>query len=109
MTTDQAGSAARRRCPSPIPAILARKAEIVAALQEALAPDAVINDPAEVRAYERRAYRVSARRCGGAAASTEEVAAVLPYLPRGGRPGGAAGAGTASRAGHCRWPMRCSG
>ena len=79
--------------PEPDPAILARKAEIVRRLQAVLAPDAVIHDPAEVRAYECDAF--TAYRCPPLAvvlpASTAEVAAVLrvchaegvPVVPRG--------------------------
>ena len=79
--------------PEPDPAILARKAEIVRRLQAVLAPDAVIHDAAEVRAYECDAF--TAYRCPPLAvvlpASTEEVAAVLrvchdegvPVVPRG--------------------------
>ncbi len=79
--------------PDPDPAILARKAEIVRRLQAVLAPDAVIHDPAELRAYECDA--LTAYRCPPLAVvlpgSTEEVAAVLrichaegvPVVPRG--------------------------
>jgi glycolate oxidase len=79
--------------PAPNPAIIARKAEIVRRLQAVLAPDAVIHDPAEVRAYECDAF--TAYRCPPLAvvlpASTEEVAAVMrichaegvPVVPRG--------------------------
>ena len=79
--------------PDPDPAILARKAEIVRRLQGVLRPDAVIHDPAEVRAYECDA--LTAYRCPPLAAvlpsSTAEVAAVLgicheeggPVVPRG--------------------------
>jgi glycolate oxidase len=79
--------------PDPDPAILSRKAEIVRRLQEVLPAEAVIHDPAEVRAYECDA--LTAYRCPPLAAvlpsSTEEVAAVLgichaegvPVVPRG--------------------------
>ena len=79
--------------PSPDPALLARKPQIVAALRSVLTADAVIDDPAETRAYECDA--LSAYRCPPMAAilprSTEEVAAALrvchemgvPVIPRG--------------------------
>ncbi|HMR52122.1 MAG TPA: FAD-linked oxidase C-terminal domain-containing protein [Amaricoccus sp.] len=79
--------------PDPDPAILARKAEIVAKLRAILPEDAVISDPAEVKVYECDA--LTAYRCPPLAvvlpASTEEVAAVLrlchgervPVVPRG--------------------------
>jgi hypothetical protein len=79
--------------PEPDAAIIARKAEIVRRLQAVLPPDAVIHDPAEVRAYECDA--LTAYRCPPLAAvlprSTAEVAAVLkvchaegvPVVPRG--------------------------
>lgn len=79
--------------PEPRARILARKAEIVARLQAVLPPQAVIHDPAEVRAYECDA--LTAYRCPPLAAvlpaSTAEVAAVLricheegvPVVPRG--------------------------
>ena len=79
--------------PSPDPALLARKPQIVAALRSVLPADAVIDDPAETRAYECDA--LSAYRCPPMAAilprSTEEVAAALrvchemgvPVIPRG--------------------------
>ena len=82
------------RMPDPDPAVLARKAEIVRGLRAILpAADAVIDDAAEVRAYECDA--LTAYRCPPLAvvlpASTEEVAAVLrlchaervPVVPRG--------------------------
>lgn len=74
-------------------AILARKAGIVARLQQVLPADAVIFDPAETRAYECDA--LSAYACAPLAValprSTAEVAAVLrvchgegvPVVPRG--------------------------
>jgi glycolate oxidase len=79
--------------PAPNPAILAKKAIIVARLQSVLPEGAVIHDPAETRAYECDA--LTAYRCPPLAAvlpaSTEEVAAVLricheegvPVVPRG--------------------------
>ena len=79
--------------PEPRARVLARKAEIVARLQAVLPRDAVIHDPAEVRAYECDA--LTAYRCPPLAAvlpaSTAEVAAVLricheegvPVVPRG--------------------------
>ena len=78
--------------PEPDARVIARKAEIVRRLQAALsAADAVIHDPAEVRAYECDA--LTAYRC-------PPLAVVLPShggggggaagLPRGGRAGGAA-------------------
>jgi glycolate oxidase len=79
----------------PIPSndILSRKAAIVARLKSVLPADAVIDDPAETRAYECDA--LTAYRCPPLAAvlpaSTQEVAAVLricheervPVVPRG--------------------------
>jgi len=79
--------------PTPDPAILSRKASIVAALENVLPADAVISDPMETRAYECDA--LTAYRCPPLAAvlpaSTQEVAAVLkvchdmgvPVVPRG--------------------------
>lgn len=79
--------------PTPSPSILSRKARIVARLQAVLPADAVVHDPAEVRAYECDA--LSAYRCPPLAAilprSTAEVAAALrvcheegvPVVPRG--------------------------
>lgn len=79
--------------PTPNPDVLAKKARIVARLQEVLPADAVISDEAETRAYECDA--LTAYRCPPLAAvlpsSTEEVAAVLkvcfeenvPVVPRG--------------------------
>ena len=61
--------------PEPDAAIIARKAEIVRRLQAVLPADAVIHDPAEVRAYECDA--LTAYRC-------PPLAAVLPRLDRGG-------------------------
>ena len=79
--------------PEPNPAVLARRAQIVARLQAVLPDEAVIHDPHETRAYECDA--LTAYRCPPLAvvlpASTEEVAAVLrichaegvPVVPRG--------------------------
>ena len=79
--------------PTPDPHVLARKARLVARLRNALPEDAVIDDPAQTRAYECDA--LTAYRCPPMAAvlpaSTEEVAAVLrichaegvPVVPRG--------------------------
>ena len=79
--------------PQPNPAILARKDRIVARLRAVLPTDAVIEDPAETRAYECDA--LTAYACPPLAAvlpaTTEEVAAVLkvcdeegvPVVPRG--------------------------
>ncbi len=79
--------------PEPNPAIIARKASIVARLRSVLPEGAVIDDEAETRAYECDA--LTAYRCPPLAAvlpaSTEEVAAVLkvcfeegvPVVPRG--------------------------
>ncbi len=79
--------------PTPDPQILAKKARVVARLQEVLAPDAVISDEMETRAYECDA--LTAYKCPPLCAvlpgSTEEVAAVLrichaesvPVVPRG--------------------------
>jgi len=79
--------------PTPSIDILARKAEIVARLRQALPASAVIDDPFETKAYECDA--LSAYRCPPLAvvlpASTEETAAALkachdmgvPVVPRG--------------------------
>ena len=79
--------------PAPNPAILARKAAIVARLREVLPADAVIDDPTETRAYECDA--LTAYRCPPLAVvlprTTEEVSAALrlchaegvPVVPRG--------------------------
>jgi glycolate oxidase len=79
--------------PVPDAGVIARKERIVARLRAVLPPDAVIDDPAETRAYECDA--LTAYRCPPLAAvlpaSTEEVAAVLricheervPVVPRG--------------------------
>jgi len=79
--------------PTPDPAVLARRPELIRRLREVLPADAVIADPAETRAYECDA--LTAYRCPPMAAvlpaSTEEVAAALrvchdlgvPVVPRG--------------------------
>ncbi|REC57958.1 FAD-binding protein [Rhodosalinus sediminis] len=79
--------------PAPDPAILGRKAELVARLAEFLPERAVIHDPAETRAYECDA--LTAYSCPPLAVvlpgSTEEVSRVLalchamgvPVVPRG--------------------------
>ncbi|MCU0910268.1 MAG: FAD-binding protein [Rhodobacteraceae bacterium] len=79
--------------PAPDAAVLSRKDRIVARLRGVLPSDAVIDDPAETRAYECDA--LTAYRCPPLAAvlpsSTAEVAAVLricheegvPVVPRG--------------------------
>ncbi|MCL4109689.1 UNVERIFIED_CONTAM: hypothetical protein GTU68_018416 [Idotea baltica] len=79
--------------PKPDAAIIARKAAIVARLQQVLPNDAVVHDETETRAYECDA--LTAYKCPPLAAvlpsSTEEVAAVLkicheegvPVVPRG--------------------------
>jgi glycolate oxidase len=79
--------------PEPNANVLARKAEIVARLREVLPKSAVIDDPAETRAYEcdaLSAYRC-APLCAVLPANTAEVAAALkvchamgvPVVPRG--------------------------
>ena len=79
--------------PVPDPQILSRKARVVARLRDVLPPDAVIDDPAETRAYECDA--LTAYRCPPMVAvlpaSTQEVSDVLrichaegvPVVPRG--------------------------
>ena len=79
--------------PTPDPRVLDRRARVFAGLRAVLPADAVIDDPAETRAYECDA--LTAYRCPPLAAvlprSTEEVAAVLrfchaegvPVVPRG--------------------------
>jgi len=79
--------------PRPDPAILARKARVVARLQEVLPDDAVIHDVAETKAYE--CDGLAAYRCPPMVAvlprDTAEVSAVLricheegvPVVPRG--------------------------
>ncbi len=79
--------------PAPNPAILAKRDRVVARLRAVLPADAVIDDPAETRAYECDA--LSAYACPPLAVvlprTTEEVSAVLkvchdegvPVVPRG--------------------------
>ncbi|WP_299685315.1 FAD-linked oxidase C-terminal domain-containing protein [uncultured Tateyamaria sp.] len=79
--------------PDPDPQILSRKARVVARLRDVLPSGAVIDDPAETRAYECDA--LTAYRCPPMVAvlpaSTQEVADVLrichaegvPVVPRG--------------------------
>src|SRR6056297_2723638 len=79
--------------PTPNPAILSRKADLVTRLQAALPGDAVISDPFETRAYECDA--LTAYKCPPLAVvlpgSTREVAEALrichemgvPVVPRG--------------------------
>lgn len=79
--------------PAPNPAVLARKARVVARLRAALPGPAVIDDPMETRAYECDA--LTAYRCQPLAvvlpATTAEVSAALricheegvPVVPRG--------------------------
>ena len=79
--------------PNPDAGVLARKTQIVARLRAALPADAVIDDPAETRAYECDA--LAAYRCAPLAVvlprNTAEVAAALrichdegvPVVPRG--------------------------
>ncbi len=79
--------------PAPSAAVLSRKSQIVERLRGVLPTDAVIDDPAETRAYEcdgLSAYRCPPL-CAVLPASTEEVSAVLkvchelevPVVPRG--------------------------
>ncbi|MEO0669343.1 MAG: FAD-linked oxidase C-terminal domain-containing protein [Pseudomonadota bacterium] len=79
--------------PKPDPQILSRKARVVARLRDVLPRDAVIDDPAETRAYECDA--LTAYRCPPMVAvlpaTTQEVSDVLrichaegvPVVPRG--------------------------
>ncbi|TDK43972.1 FAD-linked oxidase C-terminal domain-containing protein [Antarcticimicrobium luteum] len=79
--------------PQPDASVLARKDRLVARLSQVLAPDALIHDPAETRAYECDA--LTAYKCAPMLAvlprSTREVADVLricheegvPVVPRG--------------------------
>lgn len=79
--------------PEPDAGIIARKAEIIAALSRVLPPDAIISHPEETRAYECDA--LTAYKCPPLAVvlprSTEEVAAAMrvchelrvPVTPRG--------------------------
>ena len=83
--------------PAPDPSILARKSEIVAALRGLVAaPDAVIDDPVELAAYETDAF-TAYRRLPLAVVlpgSTWEVSRVLAYLARERVPVVPRGAGT---------------
>ncbi|MEO1139378.1 MAG: FAD-linked oxidase C-terminal domain-containing protein [Pseudomonadota bacterium] len=79
--------------PAPDPTILARKADLVARLQDVLPKDAVIHDPTQTRAYE--CDGLTAYKCPPLAVvlpgSTQEVSDVLrichqmgvPVVPRG--------------------------
>ena len=82
--------------PAPNPAILAKKAEVVAALQAVLPEGAVIHEPHETRAYE--CDGLEAYKCPPLAAvlpaSTEEVSAVLKVCHRMGVPVVPRGSGT---------------
>ena len=82
--------------PVPNPTILSGKARIVARLRAMLPADAVIDDPAETRAYECDA--LTAYKCPPLAAvlpgSTQEVAAVLKICHQEGVPVVPRGAGT---------------
>ena len=79
--------------PAPNPAVLALKPRLVARLQEVLAPDAVIHEEAETRAYEcdaLTAYRCPPL-CAVLPSTTQQVSDVLrichemgvPVVPRG--------------------------
>jgi len=82
--------------PLPDPSVLSRRAAIVAGLRAILPGDAVIDDPAETRAYE--CDGLAAYRCAPLAAvlprTTGEVAAVLAFCHRQGVPVVPRGAGT---------------
>ena len=82
--------------PLPDPSVLSRRAAIVAGLRAILPGDAVIDDPAETRAYE--CDGLAAYRCAPLAAilprSTAEVAAVLAFCHAQGVPVVPRGAGT---------------
>ena len=83
--------------PPPDPRILARKGEIVAALRRLVtAPDAVVDDPVELAAYETDAFTAYRRPPLAVVlpGSTEEVSRVLAYLAREGVPVVPRGAGT---------------
>jgi glycolate oxidase len=90
--------------PPPDAALIARRAEIVEALEEALAPGAVISDPAETLAYECDA--LTAYRCPPLAVvlprSTEEVAATMRVCHRLGVPVTPRGRAPRSPAARCR-------
>ena len=82
--------------PLPDPSVLSRRAAIVARLRAILPGDAVIDDPAETRAYE--CDGLAAYRCAPLAAvlprTTAEVAAVLAFCHAQGVPVVPRGAGT---------------
>ena len=82
--------------PLPDPSVLSRRAAIIAGLRAILPGDAVIDDPAETRAYE--CDGLAAYRCAPLAAvlprSTAEVAAVLAFCHAQGVPVVPRGAGT---------------
>ena len=82
--------------PRPDPSVLSRRAAIVAGLRAILPADAVIDDPAETRAYE--CDGLAAYRCAPLAAvlprTTAEVAAVLTFCHAQGVPVVPRGAGT---------------
>ncbi|MBE0554976.1 MAG: FAD-binding protein [Rhodobacteraceae bacterium] len=82
--------------PPPSSAVLSRRPAIVAGLRALLPADAVIDDPAETRAYECDA--LAAYRCPPLAAvlprNTAEVAAVLRFCHQNGVPVVPRGAGT---------------
>ena len=84
--------------PLPDPSVLSRRAAIVAGLRAILPGDAVIDDPAETRAYE--CDGLAAYRCAPLAAvlprTTAEVAAVLAFCHRQGVPVVPRVAGTSS-------------
>jgi glycolate oxidase len=82
--------------PAPDPAILAKKAAIVAALRAVLPADAVIDDPFETRAYECDALAAYRTRPLAVVLprSTAEVAAALKVCHRLGVPVVPRGAGT---------------
>ncbi len=79
--------------PTPSPAVLSRKSQVVARLSQVLPEDAIIHDPAETRAYECDA--LTAYRCPPMLAvlpsNTQEVSDILrichdegvPVVPRG--------------------------
>jgi glycolate oxidase len=83
--------------PAPDPKILARKAEIVAALRRLVAaPDAVIDDPVELAPYETDAFTAYRRPPLAVVlpSSTDEVSRVLAHLAREGVKVVPRGAGT---------------
>ncbi|GHC63446.1 FAD-linked oxidase C-terminal domain-containing protein [Neogemmobacter tilapiae] len=92
--------------PDPNAAILARRAAIVAGLRALLPADAVLDDPAETRAYECDA--LTAYRCLPLAVTlprtTEEVAAILRFCHAQGVPVIPRGAGTSLAGGSLPTP-----